>query len=215
MPPYRLPRPGDSDEPVFDAIKAWSADGVVLPPPTVPKRDDPEGNLPMWTGIPLEPETQGAHLQPGTLFCQVGDPTKMEAILVIEQADIDYVAPGQKVDIKLVGAHFPAIWAGYIWDDREFVMENPLIQAKDGLYRFWFTKQATSEPGKMEAIMKWWNDAMNPDSETYRLMVYGLPGRQYVMDDKGRRTNRFTPPVGNCLRNYARDNRIRFGYCAR
>lgn len=59
---------------------------------------------------------------------------------------------------------------------------------------FWFTKQATSEPGKMEAIMKWWNDAMNPDSETYRMMVYGLPGRQYVMDEKGRRTIRFTPP---------------------
>ena len=43
--------------------------------------------------------------------------------------------------------------------------------------QFWLTKQANSEPGKMEAIMKWWNDAMNPDSETYRLMVYGLPGR--------------------------------------
>ena len=59
---------------------------------------------------------------------------------------------------------------------------------------FWFTLQANSEPGKMEAIMRWWNDAMNPDSETYRLMVYGLPGRQYVMDAEGRRTNRFSPP---------------------
>lgn len=58
---------------------------------------------------------------------------------------------------------------------------------------FYFTRQAKSEPGKMEAIMQWWNDAMNPDSETYRLMVYGLPGRQYVMDAQGRRTNRFTP----------------------
>jgi putative aldouronate transport system substrate-binding protein len=59
---------------------------------------------------------------------------------------------------------------------------------------FWYTKQAKSEAGKIEAIMQWWNDAMNPDSETYRIMVYGLPGRQYVMDDKGRRTHRFTPP---------------------
>jgi putative aldouronate transport system substrate-binding protein len=59
---------------------------------------------------------------------------------------------------------------------------------------FWFTRQAESEPGKMEAIMRWFNDAMNPDSETYRLMVYGQPGRQYVMDAEGRRTQRFSPP---------------------
>lgn len=59
---------------------------------------------------------------------------------------------------------------------------------------FWFTRQAESEPGKMEALMRWWNDAMNPDTETYRLMVYGLPGRQYVMDAEGRRIQRFSPP---------------------
>lgn len=77
------------------------SDGVVLPPPATPKRDDPEGNLGGWSGTPLEPEVQGAHLQAGTLLCQVGDPRKMEAILVIDQTDIDFVLAKQKVDLKL------------------------------------------------------------------------------------------------------------------
>jgi putative aldouronate transport system substrate-binding protein len=59
---------------------------------------------------------------------------------------------------------------------------------------FWFTLQAASEPGKMEAIMRFFNDAMNPDSELYHLMVYGKPGLQYQMDAEGRRTHRFSPP---------------------
>lgn len=58
---------------------------------------------------------------------------------------------------------------------------------------FWFTRQAESEPGKMEAMMKWWNDAMNPESDTYKLMVYGKPGLQYVIDSEGNRIQRFTP----------------------
>jgi hypothetical protein len=39
------------------------------------------------------------HLE-GTLFCQVGDPKQMEAILVIDEADRPFVALDQKVTIK-------------------------------------------------------------------------------------------------------------------
>ena len=35
------------------------------------------------------------------MFCQIGNPRKLEALLVIDQGDIDYVHVGQKVDIKL------------------------------------------------------------------------------------------------------------------
>jgi putative peptide zinc metalloprotease protein len=118
---YRDPKAGDEIPAVAEALQSVqdqlknrqrdlermtlkapdNAGGVVLPPPPVPRREDPEGNLPMWAGTPLELESKGAHLQPGTLFCQIGDPTKMEAILVIPQADIDFVAVDQKVDIKL------------------------------------------------------------------------------------------------------------------
>ena len=47
---------------------------MVLPPPLTPSRDDPEEKLPTWSGTPLDPENLGAHLEPGVLFCQVGDP---------------------------------------------------------------------------------------------------------------------------------------------
>ena len=40
-------------------------------------------------------------------------------------------------------AYFPALKGGFIWDDDNFLTLNPLIRAPDGLYRFWFTTQAT------------------------------------------------------------------------
>jgi len=38
-------------------------------------------------------------------------------------------------------AYLPVWHAGLIWDDRSFVVDNPLIRAADGWYRFWFTTQ--------------------------------------------------------------------------
>lgn len=38
-------------------------------------------------------------------------------------------------------AYLPVTKAGFIWDDDTFLWENPLIKAKDGLYRFWFTTE--------------------------------------------------------------------------
>jgi multidrug efflux pump subunit AcrA (membrane-fusion protein) len=81
--------------------------GTVLPPPETPARDEPEVQLPTWSGTPLEPKNQGAQLDEGVLFCQVGDPTKFEAILVIDQTDVEFVrellakSAQPQVDIKL------------------------------------------------------------------------------------------------------------------
>ena len=77
--------------------------GVVLPPPWVRQRDDPDGQLSDWSGTPLELQNTGAYLQKSTLFCQVGDPLKMEASLVIDQSSIDFVDFNQLVDVKLDG----------------------------------------------------------------------------------------------------------------
>ncbi len=39
-----------------------------------------------------------------------------------------------------IAAYLPAIGAGFVWDDVSiYVVDNPLIHAADGLYRFWFT----------------------------------------------------------------------------
>ncbi|HUY35512.1 MAG TPA: hemolysin D [Pirellulales bacterium] len=74
--------------------------GTVLPPPEQPKKPD-DKQLPAWSGTPLEPRNQGAFLQEGVMFCQVGDPSKMEALMVVDQDDIEYLATDQKVDVKL------------------------------------------------------------------------------------------------------------------
>lgn len=75
--------------------------GTVLPPPWTEAPEDPAGQLPTWSGTPLDPRNLGATLPVDVLFCQVGDPRKMEAILVIDQADIPFVKVGQKVEVKL------------------------------------------------------------------------------------------------------------------
>ena len=78
--------------------------GTVLPPPlTAPPhhKDNSDGRLPSWTGTPLDPENLRAYLKEGVLFCQVGDPQQLEAILVIDQADMEFLYQGQAVDLKL------------------------------------------------------------------------------------------------------------------
>jgi putative peptide zinc metalloprotease protein len=77
------------------------AAGTVFPPPLMPKSQRPEEELPTWSGTPLDRENQGCYLEEGQLFCQVGDPTRMEAILVIDQADIEFIRQGQPVEIRL------------------------------------------------------------------------------------------------------------------
>jgi putative peptide zinc metalloprotease protein len=74
--------------------------GSVLPPrgqhtPT------PPGELASWKGTPLDPANLGSFLETGTLFCLVGDPDQLEAVLVIDQADVEFVRTGQTVRLAL------------------------------------------------------------------------------------------------------------------
>ena len=82
--------------------------GFVIPPIPLPEpqADDSE-RLPSWWGTPLEKRNLGAYLKAGVPFCQIGDPKKMQANMIIDQADIELVAaktdesPGSHVVIKL------------------------------------------------------------------------------------------------------------------
>jgi putative peptide zinc metalloprotease protein len=78
-------------------------DGFVIPPPEHAEkvRADLDGPLPKWERSPLHHENIGSHLEAGTLFCTVGDRHDMQAVLIIDQGDVEFVRPEQPVRIKL------------------------------------------------------------------------------------------------------------------
>jgi putative peptide zinc metalloprotease protein len=75
--------------------------GTALPAPLVDQQGDETTHLPSWSGSPLERENLGATLVAGTKLCQIGDPNLLEARLVIDQGDVAFVEPGQRVEIML------------------------------------------------------------------------------------------------------------------
>lgn len=66
-------------------------DGVILPPPEVPPHKGGDEQLPAWSGSPFDRTAVGGHLPQSTLFCQVGDPRKMRALVIIDQADMGFI----------------------------------------------------------------------------------------------------------------------------
>jgi putative peptide zinc metalloprotease protein len=75
--------------------------GVVIPPPTIPPATGDTGRLNSWSGTPFEPKNLRAFLAEGVSICQIGDPNKLEAILMIDERDVDFLHPGQSVDLFL------------------------------------------------------------------------------------------------------------------
>jgi putative peptide zinc metalloprotease protein len=81
-------------------------DGVLLPPPRLPADRDhgymvPGRQLHAWRGSPLDAQNSGSTLEKGTLFCMVGPPAALEAFVVVDQSDVDFVAIGQKVRLQV------------------------------------------------------------------------------------------------------------------
>lgn len=75
--------------------------GWVIPPPRVAAGQRDSANLPGWSGTPLELRNRHAFLPEGVPVCQIGDPRRLEAILAIDQGDMEFVRKGQAVDIML------------------------------------------------------------------------------------------------------------------
>jgi putative peptide zinc metalloprotease protein len=77
------------------------ASGWLTPPaPRTPHTADARV-LPSWSGHPLELRNVGARLETGVIVGQIGDPTAAEVVLAIDETEIDFVRPGQTVDIVL------------------------------------------------------------------------------------------------------------------
>ena len=87
----------DRTELVLTAPRA----GIVLPATSVPAKEDPSGKLPAWTGSALDDQNIGATYVPGTVLCMVGEPKVFEAVIVVDQTEVEFVRLGQRVDLKI------------------------------------------------------------------------------------------------------------------
>ena len=77
------------------------ATGTILPPPAIPAEPPESATLARWSGTPIDERNLGAFLETGTLVCLVGDERGFEAILHVDESDVELVAPGQAVRIRL------------------------------------------------------------------------------------------------------------------
>ena len=79
--------------------------GTVLPPPAKPApRVSEEEQLPTWNGNPFDTKNEQAFFAESDMLCLVGNPQMMEAVLVIDQADIDLIEIGDEADMKIDSA---------------------------------------------------------------------------------------------------------------
>jgi putative peptide zinc metalloprotease protein len=75
--------------------------GVIVPPTSRPREERDRVRLASWSGRPLDPCNVGAFLTASTLVCRIAQPGQLEAILAIDQEELDFVRPGQQVDLLL------------------------------------------------------------------------------------------------------------------
>lgn len=131
--------------------------GTILPPPDKDSKKDGTDRLPAWSGNPFSAENEGAYLAESDLICFVGDPEKSEAVLVIDQADIDLVKVGNDVDIKLDAARLET-FSGKISLIAETEMEvaSPNLTSQTG--------------GRLDSTMDE-SGQLRPTSTSYQAMV--------------------------------------------
>ncbi len=103
-------------------------DGIVISPPWKP-RQRPQGrvNLEMWHGSPLEKKNLDSTLEPGTIFCYVGDPKALDAVLIVDQSYREFLMPGQSLKLKL--NEFPdLVFHGTVGEIEEQTLDSVPVQ---------------------------------------------------------------------------------------
>jgi putative peptide zinc metalloprotease protein len=84
-----------------DLVLTAPRGGVVLPATSTKSPGDGSGRLPGWSGQVLDERNLGASLAEGTVLCLVGDPAAFEAVMVVDQSEVEFVGRGQAVDLKI------------------------------------------------------------------------------------------------------------------
>jgi putative peptide zinc metalloprotease protein len=89
-------------EAVADRLRVKSPRGgrLFAPPPVLPQADD-DRLARFWTGTPLDPINRGAWLAKGTVLCMIGDPSTREAVVMMQQQEIEAIREGQVVTLLL------------------------------------------------------------------------------------------------------------------
>lgn len=113
--------------------------GVVLPPPVVPPRERETGELVPWSGSPLDDKNAGCTLDSGTMLCRIGDPRRMEAVLFVDQGDVEFLALNQEVEI-ILHEQPGKVWRGTV---REIAKTDLKTSPRDAA-----EKSASSSPDK-------------------------------------------------------------------
>ena len=77
-----------------------------MPPPRkpIPKEAMAAEQLPTWSGNPFDEKNHEAFFTESDLLCLIGDPARWDAIIVVDQHDIDLVREKMEVDIKIDSA---------------------------------------------------------------------------------------------------------------
>lgn len=75
--------------------------GSVIAAPRIEASPTADGRLPTWSGAILDTENRGGWIEPGTLVCLVGDPTRLSAVLLVDDSEAQRVEPGQTVRMQL------------------------------------------------------------------------------------------------------------------
>lgn len=75
--------------------------GVIVSAASRPAEERSRLQLASWSGRPLEARNLGAYFEASTLVCRIADPGQLEAIVAIDQDDLDFVSSGQSVDLFL------------------------------------------------------------------------------------------------------------------
>jgi putative peptide zinc metalloprotease protein len=76
-------------------------DGVVIPAPRTAPSAAPELRLATWSGSLLDAANAGAHVEPGMLVCMVGDPARLEAVMIVDDTDVKRLQPGQHARLRI------------------------------------------------------------------------------------------------------------------
>lgn len=78
--------------------------GIVIPPAAIARAKEQtteSTELPRWSGTPLDEANIGTTLATGTELCLIGQPDQFEAVIAIDQGDVEFVVAGQKVELLI------------------------------------------------------------------------------------------------------------------